>query len=111
MDEVENTLASSIVSKTEAHFAHHGVPETLLTDNRPQFTAIELKALCGKYQIQHITNSPYWPKGNGKAGAPVKIVKWILKKSGPRHLQETLLTYNNTPQAGHIMSPAQRSMG
>ena len=88
VDKVKNTMASSIVTKTEAHFACHGVPETVLTDNGPQFIAAEFKALCGKYQIQHISSSPYWPKGNGKAEAAVKIVNGILKKSGHCNLQE-----------------------
>lgn len=111
VDEVENTLASIIVTITEAHFARHGVPETILTDYGPQFIATEFKALCGKYQIQHITSSPYWPKANCKAEAVVKIVKRILKKSGHHNLREALLGFPNTPQAGHIMRPAQRSMG
>ena len=81
VDEVKNTLASTIVTKTEAHFTRHGIPETILTHNGPQFIATEFKALCEKYQIKHITSSPYWPKGNGKREAAVKIVKRILKKS------------------------------
>lgn len=109
VDEVENTMSSTIVAKTEAHIAHHGVPEAILSDNGPQFIATEFEAFCGKYQIQHIMSSPYWPKGNGKADAAVKIVKRILKKSGK--CREALLTYRNTPQEGHILSPAQRSMG
>ena len=59
VDEVENTLGSTTVTKTEAHFARHGVPETLLTDNGPQFITTEFEALCGKYQIQHIISLPY----------------------------------------------------
>ncbi len=111
VDKVENTLSSTIVAKTEARIARHGVPEAILSDNGSQFTASEFEAFCEKYQIQHITSSPYWPKGNGKAEAAVKIVKRILKKSGKCTLQEALLTYRNTPQEGHVLSPAQRSMG
>ena len=111
VDEVENTLSSTIVAKAEAHIARHGVPEAILSDNGSQFIASEFKAFCEKYQIQHITSSPYWPKGNGKAEAAVKIVKRILKKSGKCNLQEALLTYRNTPLEGHFLSPAQRSMG
>jgi len=77
VDEVENTMSSTTVAKTEAD--------------------IEIEAFCAKYQIQHITSSPYWPGGNGKAEAAVKIVKRILKKSGKCNLQEVLLTYRNTP--------------
>ena len=111
VDQVENTLASTIVANTEARIARNRVSETILTDNGPQFFATELEAFCRKYQVQRITSSPYWPKGNGKAEAAVKIVKRILNKSGQRNLQEALLTYRNTPQAEHILSPAQRSMG
>ena len=59
---------------------------------------------CRKYEIQHITSSPYWPKGNGKAEAAVKVVKRILKKSGEHNLHEALLTYRNTPQEGHTVA-------
>ena len=82
VNKVADTLANPTVIKTEAHFTRHGVPETILTDNGPQFIATEFEALCGKYQIKHITSSPYWPKGNSKAEAAVKIVKRILKKAG-----------------------------
>ena len=30
VDEVENTLSSTITAKTEAHIARHGIPETIL---------------------------------------------------------------------------------
>lgn len=111
VDELENTLSTTIVAKTEAHFARHGVPETILTDNGPQFIASDFERLCHRYQTNHVTSSPYWPKGNGKSEASVKIVKRILKKSGKTGLHEALLVYRNTPQEGHLLSPAQRSMG
>ena len=82
MDELDDTLSRTIVHKTEAQFARHGVPEILLTDNGPQFIASEYEGLCNRYHIQHITSSPYWPQGNGKAEATVKIVKQFMKKSG-----------------------------
>ena len=41
----------------------------------------------------------------------MKIVKCILKKSGKNGLHEALLVYRNTPQEGHHLSPAQKSMG
>ena len=40
----------------------------------------------------------------------MKIVKRILKMSGENGLHEALLVYRNTPQEGHLLSPAQRSM-
>ena len=81
----------TIAAITEAHFACHGVPETISTDNEPQFIASDFERLCLRYQTKHVTNSPYWFKGNGKSEASVKLVKHILKKSGKNGLYEALL--------------------
>ena len=62
-----------------------------------------------KYGINHLTSSPYWPQGNGKAESAVKIVKSLLKKSDEFEL--ALLHYLNTPLKGHTLSPVQRSFG
>ena len=110
MDELDDTLANTIVKRTEAHVARHGVPEAILTDNGPQFIATEYENFCYRYKIQHITSSPYWPQGNGKAESSVKVLKKMLQKAGD-NIQEALLNYRNTPQEGHTLSPAQRSMG
>ena len=39
VDELVNTLSSTITAKTEAHIARHGIPEVIITDNGPQFIA------------------------------------------------------------------------
>ena len=111
VDELHDTLSSTIASKTEAHIARHGIPEIALTDNGHQFVGGEYEGLCHRYCIQHITSSPYWPQGNGKAEASVKNVKGFMKKSGRNNLQEALLTYRNTPPQGHTLSRVQRCFG
>ena len=112
------TLSQQIITQISLRFMGwktlclpHGVPETILTDNGPQFIASDFERLCQRYQTNHITSSPYWPKGYGKSEASVKSVKCILKMSGKNGLHEALLVYRNTPQEGHLLSPAQRSMG
>ena len=59
-----------------------------------------------EYGFEHVTSSPYWPQGNGKAEAAVKIVKRMYQKNKDIHL--ALLDYRNTPQQGQEHSPAQR---
>ena len=98
-----------MVAATKSHFACHGIPERLITDNGPQFISQVFKSFCEDYTICHVTSSPYWPRGNGKAESAVKVVKMLLKKS--KDFQLALLFYRNTPQQGHDFSPAQRSMG
>ena len=97
VDELDNTLGSTVRNKTEAHIARYGAPEITLTDNGPQFISSEYKTMCNGYGTQHITSSPYWPQGNGKAEASVKILKRILQKAGKGNMHEALLNYRNTP--------------
>ena len=48
VDELDNTLSSTIAQKTEAHITRHGLPEMILSDNGPQFIGTEYKQLCQK---------------------------------------------------------------
>jgi hypothetical protein len=111
LDELPDTLANTIARKTEAHIARYGAFDVLLTDNGPQFIASEFEGLCNRYSIQHVTSSPYWPQGNGKAESAVKAIKLMMKKSGVSNINEALLIHRNTPPPGHDFSPAQRCMG
>ena len=108
VDILENTLSATVVEKTRIQFCRHGILEILLTDNGPQFVSSDFETFCAQMGISHITSSPYWPKGNGKAEASVKIIKAMIKKS--EDLQLALLMYRNTPNQGYTFSPVQRCM-
>ena len=112
VDLLPDTLAATVVAVSSVQFARHGIPETLLTDNGPQFISAEFASFCTALTVEHKTSSPYWPQGNGKAESAVKVAKSLLKKSADSiGFQLALLDYRNTPPQGHTLSPAQRSMG
>jgi len=106
IDVLPNTLTSIVVQQTKAHFARFGIPEYLVTDNGPQYISTEYKQFASEYGFEHVTSSPYWPQGNGKAEVAMKIVKRMYQKNKDVHL--ALLDYRNTPQQGQDHSPAQR---
>ena len=106
LDLLPDTLSKTVVEKTRAHFARHGVPSQCHTDNGPQFISQDYKAFESAYGFRHVTSSPYHPQGNGKAEAAVKVCKAMLKKSC--EIETALLIYRNTPPRGHSYSPAQR---
>ena len=95
IDVLPNTLTATVVQLTKAHFARFGIPERLITDNGPQFISSEYKQFASEYGFEHVTSSPYWPQGNGKAEAAVKIVKRMYQKNKDIHL--ALFDYRNTP--------------
>ena len=108
VDELPDTSSKTVINRTKQHFARHGIPQRVHSDNGPQFISTEYAHFAQKYNFEHTTSSPYWPRGNGKAEAAVKIVKNMLQKSDDIHL--ALLNHRNTPPKGHDYSPAQRLM-
>jgi len=105
-DVLQNTFTAAIVQLSKAHFARFGVPKRLSTDNGQRYISTEYKQFAPEYGIEHVTSSPYWPQGNGKAEAAVKIVKWMYQKNKDIHLAP--LDYRNSPQQGQGDSPTQR---
>lgn len=102
------TSAKAVIERMKSIFARHGIPEVLVTDNGPQFSATEFKNFAQHYGFQHITTSPRYPQANGEIERMVKTIKSFVKKSADAYL--ALLNYCNTPGPTGL-SPAQLLMG
>ena len=115
---IEVARLSSVTSRTvikelKAVFARFGVPDTLVTDNGPQFSSAEFSVFAKSWMFEHQTSSPTYPQSNGKAENVVQTIKRLFTKckaSGGSEFQ-ALLDWRNTPTAGIGTSPAQRLMG
>ncbi|XP_063962569.1 uncharacterized protein K02A2.6-like [Lytechinus pictus] len=112
VDYLEKTLATNVISKLKGQFARFGIPDQLVTDNGPQFTADEFKRFARKWQFEHTTSSPHYPQSNGKAESSVKVAKSLLKKAKTAGSDPylSLLAFRNTPTPGMGSSPIQRIM-
>ena len=95
VDPLGDTLSSTVIDKTKAHFARYGIPPICHTDNSPQFVSEQCQAFSVAYGFKHTTSSPFHPKGNGRAEAAVKVAKSMLKQADDFH--SALLLYRNTP--------------
>ncbi len=98
-----------MISALKSNFARYGIPDVLISDNGPQYSAKEFEAFAKSYEFTHQTSSPYHPQGNGEAERAVKTVKKLLKSSKDPHL--ALLSYRTTPLPWCNLSPAQLLMG
>lgn len=110
------TTTATIVALQEV-FSRHGIPETLVSDNGPQFKSHEFKLFCQSYGIIHKTCAPYKPATNGQAERVVQILKTAIKiaelqgKNEKSVILDYLLMYRSTPHCTTGQSPAQLLMG
>ena len=100
--------APEVINKTKSIFARHGIPETVISDNGPQFTSEAYETFAKQYEFEHKTSSPYYPQSNGEAERAVKTIKGLLKKCDDPYL--ALLAYRTTPVLGGKYSPSELLM-
>ena len=111
---MKSTTASDTIEVLEEIFASIGLPETLVSDNGPQFTSVEFKLFCKDNNIRHLYSAPYHPSSNGLAERGVQTVKMMLKKNSGGSLQSrlnrSLFAYRSTPNASG-KTPAEIMFG
>ena len=77
---LNQAMAEEVVNHTKSVFAHHGIPELVISDSGPQYT-LELYAEFAKnYQFQHVTSNLYYPQSNGEAERAMGTIKNLLSK-------------------------------
>ena len=103
------TTSRSVIDGLKAMFSRHGIPETVISDNGPQFSSHEFSVFANSYNFTHTTSSPYYPQSNGQAERTVQTVKHLLTKSEDPYL--ALLIYRATPLPWCNLSPSQLLMG
>ena len=99
VDHLKVSTSQAIIKKLKPHFARYGIPDTLVSDNGPQFVSKEFQEFSEKFQFRHGTTSPYHHQSNGKAESAVKQAKRILRtsKASGDDVHLALLAVRNTP--------------
>ena len=103
-----STTTSQVAVKLKAIFARYGIPEQVVSDNGPQFSSEDFKALAHELDFQHITTSPHNPQANGHAERAVQVAKGMLKQKDPLL---ALMAYRATANSSTGVSPAELLMG
>ena len=105
---VQSITSQAIIGKLKNSFAHHGIPEVLISDNGRQFVSAEFKKFAEDWNFSQITTSPHFPQANGAAERAVKTAKDILRQDDPFL---ALLAYRSTPIPDLGISPAELAFG
>lgn len=111
LDKLHCTTASAVIHKLKAHFARHGIPQTVISDNGPQYSSKEFDTFASMWEFKHITSSPHYPQSNGLAEKAVQIAKSLMQKAKADHKDPylALLEYRNTP-VDNFKTPSQLLM-
>ena len=87
-----STTAERTVDILRSLFSRYGIPDQIVTDNGPQFTAEEFNKFCLGNGIKHTLTAPYHPSTSGEAERFVQTFKTsILKHKGA--LQKNLCNF------------------
>ena len=113
VDKLGKKDASAIIGRLKRHFATHGIPDCIQSDNGPPYNSQEFADFAQSYGFELSKSSPQFPQSNGKVEAAVKIAKRLVKRSKRDHgdFYLSLLIWRNTPTASMDSSPAQRLLG
>ena len=106
---LKSTTSRAIIEALKSVFSRYGIPETIMSDNGPQYSSNEFKVFAKKYNFSHVTSSPLFPQSNGQVEHAVQTVKRLLKRSDDPYM--ALLTYRSTPLQWCNFSPAELLMG
>lgn len=99
-------------------FCRYGIPESMKTDNGPQFISEALIQFSREFGFDLIKTSPYWPQANGEVERANKALKKRLQISQETphtdwkwDLRMYLLMYNSTPHSTTGVAPSALMFG
>jgi len=103
---------SNIVYCLRQHFARHGLPLEIVSDNSP-FASAEFRRFTERFEFRHLTSSPRYKQANGRAETAVKTAKRLIITAQETNTDSylALLEWRNTPSEQLGPSPAQLLLG
>ena len=67
ISQLNRTTAEDVILHTKSIYARHGIPEVVVSENGPQYSAEAYARFAREYQFEHITSSSHYPQSNGEA--------------------------------------------
>ena len=106
--ELSDETSHSVIKALWEVFATHGIPDVIMSDNGPQYSAETSRQFAEAYHFTNVTSSPKYPQANVEVERAIRTVKSMLRKN--EDIFSALVTYRSTPlQNGY--SPSELLMG
>ncbi|KAK3716284.1 hypothetical protein QZH41_004075 [Actinostola sp. cb2023] len=117
IDVLRSTITAKVITSLEEMFSRHGLPESLTSDNGPQFVASEFAAYMEQEGIRHHKTTAKWPQANGEVERQNRSILKRLKiahaekKDWRKELNTYLTAYRGLPHPTTGVSPAELLFG
>lgn len=114
---MKDITAKSTIQALHETFCRYGIPESMKSDNGPQFVSEALHELCKEYGVELRKTTPYWPQANGEVERANRALKKRLqisqtsKSDWKWDLRMYLLIYNSTPHSTTGVAPSALMFG
>ena len=114
---MKSVTSRKIIDTLEIMFSTHEIPNSLKTDNGPQFVSDEIEKYFQDNDIEHRTSTPLWPQANGEVERQNRSLLKVMriaqaeKKDWRRELLKFLMAYRSTPHNTTGESPAKLLYG
>ena len=114
---LRSTITSKVIACIEWMFSRHGLPETIKSDNGPQFKAEEFSAYLAQQGIIHHKVTAKWPQANGEVERQNRSLHKRMQiaqaegKDWRRELTKYLAAYRAIPHTTTGTSPAELLFG
>ena len=92
---LQTTSAGTVIQALSEIFSTHGIPDTVISDNGPQYASWQFRKFAEDWGFTHVTSSPLHPQANGEVERAIQTTKNILKKNSNMYLG--LLAYRSAP--------------
>ena len=90
--------AATTLYTLQSFFPNFGLPEEIVRDSGPQFSASTFSDFCKSNGIKHLFIPPYHPASNRAAERAVQVIKQAIKKMGPTPmLRERISRFTEVP--------------
>ncbi len=113
----KTTTSATIIKWLEEVFARYGYPDSLTSDNGPQFVSHEFEDYLQKRDIQHIRSAVYNPQENGLVEVFNRFIKYGVEAftaegvAWTEGLRRLLAHYRATSATPDKPSPAEIFLG
>lgn len=114
---LHKTTTAHIIHCLNVIFSRHGYPETIKSDNGPQFISNEFDQYLREINVKHRKVTPYWPQANGEVERFNRVLLKVCKtakaegKDWKKEIPKFLLQYRSTNHQTTGVSPAELLVG